>query len=72
RLHHPPTLERDNIGVDGDSVAPSSRSSGDFALWKRSREGEPSWSSPWGEGRPGWHIECSVMASATFEGMGDG
>ncbi|CAM9579252.1 unnamed protein product [Scytosiphon promiscuus] len=48
------------------------KSSGDFALWKRSREGEPSWSSPWGEGRPGWHIECSVMASATFEGMGDG
>ncbi|CAN0166475.1 unnamed protein product [Ectocarpus sp. 6 AP-2014] len=48
------------------------RSSGDFALWKRSREGEPSWPSPWGDGRPGWHIECSVMASATFEGMGDG
>ncbi|CAN0370534.1 unnamed protein product [Pylaiella littoralis] len=48
------------------------RSSGDFALWKRSREGEPSWESPWGQGRPGWHIECSVMASATFEGMGDG
>lgn len=48
------------------------RSSGDFALWKRSREGEPSWPSPWGQGRPGWHIECSAMASATFESMGDG
>ncbi|NQT46764.1 MAG: cysteine--tRNA ligase [Candidatus Omnitrophica bacterium] len=35
----------------------------DFALWKRSKEGEPSWKSPWGEGRPGWHIECSVMSS---------
>ncbi len=34
----------------------------DFALWKKSKEGEPSWPSPWGEGRPGWHIECSVMS----------
>ena len=48
------------------------RSAGDFALWKRSREGEPSWPSPWGQGRPGWHIECSVMASSTFESTGDG
>eukprot|EP00934_Nitzschia_sp_Nitz4_P006791 Nitzschia sp. Nitz4//scaffold171_size48012//24696//27029//NITZ4_007125-RA/size48012-processed-gene-0.13-mRNA-1//-1//CDS//3329538701//6781//frame0 len=35
----------------------------DFALWKASKPGEPSWESPWGPGRPGWHIECSVMAS---------
>ena len=35
----------------------------DFALWKAKKEGEPGWISPWGEGRPGWHIECSVMAS---------
>ena len=34
----------------------------DFALWKRSKENEPSWESPWGPGRPGWHIECSVMS----------
>ena len=34
----------------------------DFALWKRSKPGEPSWDSPWGPGRPGWHIECSAMA----------
>ncbi|MCG0275929.1 MAG: cysteine--tRNA ligase [Thermosediminibacteraceae bacterium] len=34
----------------------------DFALWKAKKPGEPSWPSPWGEGRPGWHIECSVMA----------
>ncbi len=33
----------------------------DFVLWKPSKEGEPSWNSPWGEGRPGWHIECSAM-----------
>ena len=35
---------------------------GDFVLWKGKKEGEPAWPSPWGEGRPGWHIECSVMA----------
>jgi cysteinyl-tRNA synthetase len=35
----------------------------DFALWKASKPGEPSWDSPWGPGRPGWHIECSTMAS---------
>ena len=35
----------------------------DFALWKAAKPGEPFWESPWGEGRPGWHIECSVMAS---------
>ncbi len=34
----------------------------DFALWKAAKPGEPSWDSPWGEGRPGWHIECSVMS----------
>ena len=34
----------------------------DFALWKKAKEGEPYWDSPWGKGRPGWHIECSVMA----------
>ncbi len=34
----------------------------DFALWKKAREGEPSWDSPWGKGRPGWHVECSAMS----------
>ncbi len=38
------------------------RSPYDFALWKSAKEGEPYWESPWGKGRPGWHIECSVMA----------
>lgn len=42
------------------------RSDADFALWKASKPGEPSWNSPWGKGRPGWHIECSAMASAKF------
>ena len=35
----------------------------DFALWKKTKEGEPSWDSPWGKGRPGWHIECSAMST---------
>ncbi len=42
------------------------RSDADFALWKSSKPGEPSWPSPWGKGRPGWHIECSAMASDTL------
>ena len=40
------------------------RSPMDFSLWKKEKAGEPSWDSPWGKGRPGWHIECSVMAKA--------
>lgn len=39
------------------------KGAGDFALWKKSKPGEPFWPSRWGNGRPGWHIECSVMAS---------
>ncbi|MEO8322569.1 MAG: cysteine--tRNA ligase, partial [Actinomycetota bacterium] len=41
----------------------------DFSLWKAAKDGEPSWDSPWGPGRPGWHIECSVM-STKYLGMG--
>ncbi|TEB37525.1 cysteinyl-tRNA synthetase [Coprinellus micaceus] len=47
------------------------RSPRDFALWKKSRVGEPGWTSPWGEGRPGWHIECSAMASEVLGGQFD-
>ena len=48
----------------GARIEPSAlkRHPGDFALWKRSKPGEPSWESPWGPGRPGWHIECSAMS----------
>jgi cysteinyl-tRNA synthetase len=48
----------------GARIEPSAlkHHSGDFALWKRSKPGEPSWPSPWGPGRPGWHIECSAMS----------
>ena len=47
-------------------LEPGKRDPRDFALWKRAREGEPSWPSPWGRGRPGWHIECSAMARETL------
>ena len=35
-------------------------------MWKKSKENEPKWNSPWGEGRPGWHIECSTMADSVL------
>lgn len=47
-------------------VAPYKKNAHDFVLWKPSKEGEPSWPSPWGEGRPGWHIECSAMIEETL------
>lgn len=48
----------ERVDVDGTKEDPL-----DFVLWKHAREGEPSWPSPWGDGRPGWHIECSAMSS---------
>ena len=47
----------ERLDVETDKEAPE-----DFALWKAKKAGEPSWDSPWGEGRPGWHIECSAMS----------
>jgi len=54
----------DRVVVGGEK-----RSPGDFALWKLAKPGEPSWPSPWGEGRPGWHTECVVMS---LDLLGDG
>src|SRR5438477_735099 len=48
---------------EGGSTAERKKSAADFALWKSANPGEPSWPSPWGPGRPGWHIECSAMAA---------
>jgi len=48
--------EREVVGAE------HKRAPGDFALWKLAKPGEPSWSSPWGDGRPGWHTECVVMS----------
>jgi len=59
-------LESAGARVDVDE---RKRSPVDFALWKAAKPGEPAWESPWGEGRPGWHIECSAMS---LELLGDG
>ena len=49
-------------GALSADMSQEKRSPNDFALWKNSKTGEPAWPSPWGQGRPGWHIECSAMA----------
>jgi cysteinyl-tRNA synthetase len=57
------------IKAEGDlskDILKDKKNKNDFALWKKSKEREPFWDSPWGRGRPGWHIECSVMSSAIF------
>lgn len=51
-------------GALSGTFTDAKRHRNDFALWKKSKAGEPRWDSPWGQGRPGWHIECSVMATA--------
>jgi cysteinyl-tRNA synthetase len=67
----------DKMEAAGDSVGDErKRDPRDFALWKSAKPGEPSWSTPWGRGRPGWHLECSAMATkylgATFDIHGGG
>lgn len=61
---------------EGGDAADRKRSAFDFALWKGAKPGEPSWPSPWGPGRPGWHIECSAMSrkllGETFDIHGGG
>jgi cysteinyl-tRNA synthetase len=62
------TAEQLAEGEGALSTGDGKKHEDDFALWKSSKPGEPAWDSPWGGGRPGWHIECSVMAS---EVLGD-
>uniref|UniRef100_A0A8B9D9X8 Cysteine--tRNA ligase, cytoplasmic n=1 Tax=Anser cygnoides TaxID=8845 RepID=A0A8B9D9X8_ANSCY len=52
-----------DLSISADRLS-EKHSPNDFALWKSSKPGEPSWDSPWGKGRPGWHIECSAMAGS--------
>jgi cysteinyl-tRNA synthetase len=59
------TEESGMVGVRKE-LEPGKRDPRDFALWKGAKPGEPSWPSPWGEGRPGWHIECSTMVRETL------
>jgi cysteinyl-tRNA synthetase len=67
----------DKMEPAGDSVGDERKHDPrDFALWKSAKPGEPSWSTPWGRGRPGWHLECSAMATkylgSTFDIHGGG
>jgi cysteinyl-tRNA synthetase len=67
----------DEMQASGDSIGDErKRDARDFALWKSAKPGEPAWSTPWGEGRPGWHLECSAMATkylgSTFDIHGGG
>jgi cysteinyl-tRNA synthetase len=54
----------DDLLVADDADLKFKKDAKDFALWKAAKKGEPSWPTPWGDGRPGWHIECSAMAHA--------
>ncbi len=64
--HQPLDSLRSGARVEADE---EKRSPLDFVLWKKAKEGEPSWESPWGKGRPGWHTECVVMS---LDLLGDG
>src|ERR671914_2053612 len=68
RLSHqrPVEMRETEKGQTGHKKSPL-----DFALWKASKPGEPSWESPWGPGRPGWHIECSAMVEKHLPGGAD-
>ncbi len=66
----------DEMQAAPDSSSDAKRDPRDFALWKSAKPGEPSWDTPWGPGRPGWHLECSAMAhkylGAAFDIHGGG
>ena len=66
----------DAMQGEGGGTVERKRAGADFALWKSAKPGEPSWNSPWGPGRPGWHIECSAMSGKilgeTFDIHGGG
>jgi len=66
----------DSLQGEGGAVGERKRHAADFALWKAAKTGEPAWDSPWGQGRPGWHIECSAMSKKllgeTFDIHGGG
>ena len=66
----------ESLQGEGGDMRERKRSPGDFALWKSAKPGEPAWDSPWGKGRPGWHIECSAMSvrilGETFDIHGGG
>jgi cysteinyl-tRNA synthetase len=65
KLSHRHVEEQESGGRE--TVAAGKRNPADFALWKAAKPGEPAWDSPWGRGRPGWHIECSAMSLKTLK-----
>src|SRR5438094_10161885 len=73
KLSHRKVEEQESTGR---ADAAGKKNPADFALWKSSKPSEPSWDSPWGKGRPGWHIECSAMSmkylGPTFDMHGGG
>ncbi|CAH0477151.1 unnamed protein product [Peronospora belbahrii] len=72
----PENVGKSELLAEGEGVLSTGqtdkRNASDFALWKKSKIGEPFWSSPWGDGRPGWHIECSAMASDALKHLAGG
>ncbi len=62
KLSHQPLEDLEAGASERTDVETAKEDSMDFCLWKAAKEGEPYWESPWGKGRPGWHIECSAMA----------
>jgi cysteinyl-tRNA synthetase len=65
-------LDEGEGALSASAGARDKRDASDFALWKASKPGEPLWPSPWGDGRPGWHIECSAMCEGTLGGFNGG
>ena len=63
KLSHQPLENLESGASERLNVETDKEDPMDFAVWKSKKEGEPYWESPWGEGRPGWHIECSAMAN---------
>ena len=64
------SIDAVKAGAGGRVEESGKRDHKDFALWKVAKPGEPSWPSPWGDGRPGWHIECSAMSLKHFGEIG--
>lgn len=69
KLHSYLTLSRQKVddllpAADDEAASSKKKDPSDFALWKAAKPGDPSWPTPWGPGRPGWHLECSAMAHA--------
>ena len=67
-MQYPKFRPLGSLAVVGGTIKEDQR---DFALWKAVKPGEPFWSSPWGDGRPGWHIECSALIESVFGGQID-